>query len=220
MTRMEGLVSFTASASPAISPPPPMGQMIASRSGACSTSSSPMVPAPAITSSPSNPWTYVKPRSAMSVSAWTFASAMSCPCRITRAPSWWQRACLISGACRGITTVTGMPSRDPWKASANAWFPADAAITPLVRWSALSCMSALHAPRSLKEPVCCMYSRLVSTVHPHSAESVRDSRQVVLMTAPSMRRRAATIWEKATGMRRKCTTRRRAPPRLSLAATS
>lgn len=41
----------------------------------------------------------------------------------------------VSGAIVGMITVTGMPSCVPCHASASAWFPALAAITPLLRSS-------------------------------------------------------------------------------------
>jgi hypothetical protein len=89
------------------------------------------------------------------------------------------------GAASGITIVALMPRRVAWYATPCAWLPADAQITPRARSAASRVMSLLQAPRSLNEPVCCMYSRFVKTVQPHNAESVLDSRQVVLMTAPS-----------------------------------
>ena len=62
---------------------------------------------------------------------------------------------LVIGATVGMTTVTGTPSCGPCHASASAWFPADAAITPLLRASGESERIAFLPPRSLKLPVNC-----------------------------------------------------------------
>jgi len=62
------------------------------------------------------------------------------------------------GATVGMTTVTGTLSCRPCHASASAWLPADAAITPFSRCCGLSDMMALRAPRSLNEPVNCICS--------------------------------------------------------------
>ena len=59
-----------------------------------------------------------------------------------------------------LTTVTGTSSCGPCHASASAWLPADAAITPSPRCAALSERMALRAPRSLNEPVNCICSVL------------------------------------------------------------
>ena len=48
MTWQEGFSSFTALATPEISPPPPMAVMITSTSGSCCKISRPMVPCPAM----------------------------------------------------------------------------------------------------------------------------------------------------------------------------
>jgi hypothetical protein len=58
-----GFTALIASAIPEASPPPPIGMTTVSRSGTCSSSSSPIVPCPAITSSSSKAWRNVAFRS-------------------------------------------------------------------------------------------------------------------------------------------------------------
>ena len=50
ITRVDGESAFMAIAMPLISPPPPIGTITVSTTGRSSSSSSPIVPAPAITS--------------------------------------------------------------------------------------------------------------------------------------------------------------------------
>ena len=59
--RTSGLSARSAIAIPAASPPPPIGTTTVPSSGSCSTSSSPIVPCPAITRSSSKAWTNVAP---------------------------------------------------------------------------------------------------------------------------------------------------------------
>ena len=55
-SRAFGFAALIASAMPDASPPPPIGMITVSRSGTCSSSSSPIVPWPAITCSSSKAW--------------------------------------------------------------------------------------------------------------------------------------------------------------------
>ena len=62
ITRTSGRTLLIASATPAMSPPPPTGTRMASMSGRCSRSSSPSEPCPATTRASSNGCTKVSPR--------------------------------------------------------------------------------------------------------------------------------------------------------------
>ena len=90
--------------------------------------------------------------------AYSFASPMCAPWITTFAPKARHFSTFAIGATVGITTVAGIPSSFPCHASACAWLPADAAITPIARCSWGSESSALRAPRSLKLPVNCCCS--------------------------------------------------------------
>lgn len=57
-------------------------------------------------------------------------SMMSAPTTCTFAPYFRHWFTFMIGALIGIHTVTGTFNSRPWYASANAWFPAEAAITP------------------------------------------------------------------------------------------
>ncbi len=62
-------------------------------------------------------------------------------------------ASFIAGVSRGITMVAETPSNRADSATACAWLPDENVITPAVRSAAVSCASALNAPRILKEPL-------------------------------------------------------------------
>src|SRR3989338_1707199 len=62
------------------------------------------------------------------------------------------------------------PSFCAESATPCGWFPAEAAITPRLSCSGVSCAILLYAPRSLKENTGCMSSRLSKTVLPMRAE--------------------------------------------------
>mmetsp|Transcript_17211 Transcript_17211/g.42356 ORF Transcript_17211/g.42356 Transcript_17211/m.42356 type:complete len:417 (-) Transcript_17211:535-1785(-) len=155
-----GLMVLTASAMPAMRPPPPTGTMMASTFFTSSRISSPTLPAPAMMLKSSKPLMYFMPSFSTYVRAASAASAMVSPLRMTRAPSARHLVILVSGAMDGMSTVTGMPSSAPWYASASAWLPAEAATTPRLRCSSSSASRALRAPRSLNDPVACSHSCL------------------------------------------------------------
>ncbi|MEI9896583.1 MAG: hypothetical protein WDN28_22655 [Chthoniobacter sp.] len=77
-------------------------------------------PCPAITCGSSKGCTYVSARSSASRPASRRASSKVSPCSTTVAPNCRQRATFTSGAKRGITTVTGTPSKRPCHASPSA----------------------------------------------------------------------------------------------------
>ena len=109
-----GLMVFTASAMPAMSPPPPTGTTMASISLASSRISSPTEPAPAMMLKSSNPLMYFIPSFSTYCCAAIAASAMLSPSRITLAPRARHFVIFVRGAMEGISTVTGMPSSAPW----------------------------------------------------------------------------------------------------------
>ena len=113
-TRTLGRCALAATATPLTSPPPPTGTTSVSRSGACSSISSPSVPWPAITASSSKGWTRVQPRSAASCCVNASVSANRLPCSTTSAPKTFVCATFVLGVLRGITMQTGMPSLEPW----------------------------------------------------------------------------------------------------------
>eukprot|EP01137_Pigoraptor_chileana_P027929 Opistho-2@11203 len=154
MTLTSGRSVLTARAMPARRPPPPTGTTIASKSSSCSMISSPIVPCPAMMLGWSYPLTYVRPLLSTSVMAWSLHWRMCSPNNITSAPNSRHFDTFMRGAFCGMTTVTGTLRVWPWYASASAWLPADAAITPTLLWSGVSNFNALRAPRSLKLPVC------------------------------------------------------------------
>ena len=112
--RMSGLSAFAAVATPARRPAPPHGITSASASGTSSRISRPMVPCPAITRGSSNPWIRSSPSRAAISTASRRASSNVSPSRTTVAPSRRQVDTFTSGANRGMTTVTGIPSSRPW----------------------------------------------------------------------------------------------------------
>merc|ERR1719234_1081011 len=164
-----GFIVLTALAVPAIRPPPPTGITIASTSGTWSRISRPMVPWPARMLGWSYPFTYCIPFFRPIFRASTRASPISAPWMTTFAPYRLQFSTFMMGATTGITTVTGMPIRPPWYATAWAWFPAEAAITPALFSLSESLDKVYLAPRSLKLPVYCMYSFLKKRSIPSSA---------------------------------------------------
>ena len=84
--RTSGLRARSAIAIPAASPPPPIGTTTVPRPGSCSTSSSPIVPWPAITRSSSKAWTNVAPVESTSSCAAAIDSSKPAPTSSTWAP--------------------------------------------------------------------------------------------------------------------------------------
>ena len=82
-------------------------------------------------------------------------SFISAPCTMTLAPYCRHRETFMIGAMIGITTMTGIPRSLPWYASASAWFPALAAITPIFCWGYVQRMkpnsTLLYAGSSVNE---------------------------------------------------------------------
>ncbi len=103
-----GLSCFTAAATPAQRPPPPMGTITASSEGICSHSSSPSVAVPVAVSLPSKGWTKVRPSSAsicftLAKAAWTSSTST------TSAPKARQPSTRAGLAVFGITTLAVVP---------------------------------------------------------------------------------------------------------------
>mmetsp|Transcript_25309 Transcript_25309/g.83147 ORF Transcript_25309/g.83147 Transcript_25309/m.83147 type:complete len:274 (+) Transcript_25309:293-1114(+) len=114
MMSMSGLIVLTASAAPAMRPPPPTGMTKASKFSTSSNTSRPIDPAPAMISKSSKPLMYLRSSRSTYSRAAIAASAMVSPFKMTLAP--WSRhlEILVNGAMVGMITVTGMPSSRPW----------------------------------------------------------------------------------------------------------
>ena len=113
MTMTFGLIVFTASATPAMSPPPPTGTTIASTSLMSSRISRPTLPAPAMMLKSSNPLMYFIPWFSTNRFAASAASAMESPSKMTFAPNARHFEIFVRGAMEGMSTVTGMPRSFP-----------------------------------------------------------------------------------------------------------
>lgn len=176
-TRVAALSRFSAVPVPPISPPPPTHTNTASRSGACSASSTPSVPCPATVSRSLYGATYGLPVS----SAWRRASC-SASCGLpststTSAPSASIAAILPGVVIEATYTVTPTPASCPARATPWPWLPVEAVITPVSRALSPSTRILFAEPRTLNEPVGMRCSVLSHTSHSSSRESrVRRSR--------------------------------------------
>ena len=181
---------------PPIRPPPESGTSTQSSAGRSSSSSSPIVPWPAITSGSSNGETKVRPRSAASCLATTSASSWLRPTIWTSAPSACTASTLFCGTSGDMQTTAGMAwARAAW-ATARAWLPVETATTPRSRSTSSSWSIRLVAPRSLKAPVCCWVSSLRWTFWPRRPLSVSERTSGVLRMkgAIAWRARQIVLW--------------------------
>ena len=137
-TRMSGRLALIASATPASSPPPPVGTSTVAASGACSRISSPTVPCPDTMSVWSNGWMKTAPVSSANSLARTRAWVRYSPWKRTSAPYPFVALILGIGAPIGMNTVAWIPSSCAASATPCAWLPADAATTPRARSSSVS----------------------------------------------------------------------------------
>ena len=110
---MSGFIALAAMAQPAIRPPPPIGTIMASISGASSRNSMAQTPCPATIPSSSKAETKTYPFSASSRLASSVAPVKSRPWITTVAPCWRVPLILAKGVPSGMTMVTGTPSRPP-----------------------------------------------------------------------------------------------------------
>ncbi len=78
----------------------------------------------------------------------------------------------MSGVASGITMVAFTPRRPAWYATACAWFPALAVMSPRARSAAGMSRSLFRAPRSLYAPVIWRFSSFSQASVPVSFESV------------------------------------------------
>ena len=85
-TRTSGRLALTAIATPASRPPPPVGTITVCTSGACSSTSSPSVPAPLMMSTWSNGWISTAPVSSANRRAAASDSSSTLPSNTTSAP--------------------------------------------------------------------------------------------------------------------------------------
>ena len=185
ITSIAGRADLSAIATPLTSPPPPTGTITRARSGTCSSSSSPSVPCPAITSGSSNGWTNAIAGScAASSCAASSASSTVAPTIRTSAPSAFAASTLEIGAGSGMNTTQRTPRDRAAYATAWAWFPALPVTTPPPHASP-SAASLDSAPRSLNEPVRCRFSALNATVAPARSLSVRELSTGVSFTTPA-----------------------------------
>ncbi len=106
-----------------------------------------------------------------------------------RAPCRAAAATFTSAALCGTTTTAGTPSTSAAYATARPWFPLECATTPRARCPAGSALIAAKAPRSLKAPVGCRDSGLMSR---RGSVSGNGTSGVLTMT-PSRRCAAALI---------------------------
>ena len=182
-TSVRGEASFTAAATPAHSPPPPIGTITASRPSACSTSSRPSVAVPSAVFGPSNGWTNVR----LSVASISFTRAKAwCTSETssTVAPSARQPSTRNGFADFGITTLAVVPSTAAAYATAIAWFPALTAVTPRASASGDRSSITASAPRALKLPVRWNSSSLRKT---------RVSGPTTRLSAPSCQSRTGVV---------------------------
>ena len=150
-TRTDGLIALTAVAIPEISPPPPIGTTTSSRSGTSWIISRPVVPWPAMMSWSSKAETKIIPRSASIWWAVTAESSRVSPVSTISAPKPRVCSTFTVGVASGMQISAFTPRRLAWQASAWAWLPAEAVITPRARSASLIISSLLQAPRSLKD---------------------------------------------------------------------
>ena len=192
-TRTAGRNAFTATATPASSPPPPAGTRISVTSGHCSRISSPIVPCPAMTASSSNGGTRIRPSRSAIARASTCASSRLAPWSTTRAPYRVAAEIFASGANDGITTVTLRPAVVPASAIPCAWFPALAATSPAPAAPGASDATKFVAPRILNDPVRWNCSHFSDTSTPAASESAGESNTGVSRIAGLMTARARRI---------------------------
>ena len=196
---MSGRACFTATAMPAMRPPPPTGTTSTSRSGRAASISSATVPWPAMIAGSSNAGTSVAPVRVARSWASAVASVRVAPVRTTWAPRVSVRVIFVNGRPSGMTIVASMPSSRAWWATPWAWLPAEAATTPLARCAASSPSRKLRAPRSLNEAVYWKFSNLRTISAPVISDSVREAEHGVSTTAPRIRSAAAATSSAVTG---------------------
>ena len=109
ITRTSGRALLTTPAMPEISPPPPTGTITVWSSGTSSSSSSPSVAWPRITSGSSNGCTNPAPVSAARSSAAATQSSTVSPPSSTVPPNACTAATFATGASRGMNTSHGIP---------------------------------------------------------------------------------------------------------------
>jgi hypothetical protein len=100
----------------------------------------------------------------------------------------------------GMKTVDRMPDSRAARATPCAWFPADAATTPISFWDPDSRLMALSAPRILNEPVLWRFSALRRTSPPVRREKEVETIVGVSRTTGRMVSLAAWMSESCTGM--------------------
>mmetsp|Transcript_7739 Transcript_7739/g.27204 ORF Transcript_7739/g.27204 Transcript_7739/m.27204 type:complete len:380 (+) Transcript_7739:493-1632(+) len=161
ITLTSGRTLLTNAATPAASPPPPMGTNTASSLPAhCRSISIATVPCPAITAGSSKGWMRVRPSSRARLSAYACVSSNASPTSATSPPSASTAFTLIPGVVTGMHTTALVPSLAAARDTPWAWLPAEEQITPALSWDSVSWAMQLYAPRSLKLNTGCSSSRL------------------------------------------------------------
>ena len=123
MMRMPGRSARSATATPAASPPPPMGTIAVSTSGQSCAISSPTVPCPEMMSGSSKGGTIASPSAAAIFSARARRSTDIVPSNTTSAPSLSAPRRFTGGAVVGMTTTARAPRMRAASATPWAWLP-------------------------------------------------------------------------------------------------
>ena len=129
----------------------------------------------------------------MVCSAIVWQSASVSPSITTSAPKERVAAIFTKGVGAGMTMVAWMPRRRACQATAWAWLPADMAMTPRARSSAVSASILISAPRSLNEAVACRFSYFTQMSAPVACDRRGAGRNGVRMTTPAINSAAARI---------------------------
>mmetsp|Transcript_26498 Transcript_26498/g.88769 ORF Transcript_26498/g.88769 Transcript_26498/m.88769 type:complete len:254 (-) Transcript_26498:101-862(-) len=143
---------------PEMRPPPPTATSTVSRPGHWSSHSAATVPWPRTVPRPSYAWAPMAPEAAWKASHACRASAYRSPPTRRSAPHARIFACFAGDEISGTNIVAGWPRRRAAWLTAMPWLPPLAAATPEAGTSVVSSVS--KAPRTLKDPVCCMHSSL------------------------------------------------------------
>src|SRR2546428_5007680 len=197
--------SVSATARPAMRPPPPTATTTRPTFGSSSSISRPIVPCPAITSGSSCGWISVAPRDVRSASSRSPSVTRSLWKTIS-APSSCVASTFEAGAPSGMTTTARACAARAADARALAAVPADIVITPRSSACRGVARTAFTIPRGLNEPVTCRFSVLSQTGASTTAPSWVDGSSGVRRRYVAIRSRAAatssTVTDRVTAVSR------------------